>query len=168
MIATIPIGPYERFLDNPLGLAVDSRTNTIYATNPLDGNVYTIDGRLNAVTRSVAIGGSPSAIAVGPAGAVFVAGARKVAVIHPSGNVTRVPIGGATRGIGVDTVRHVAYVTTVRGDVVAISHGATRVVAHAAEPWGIAVDGATGTLVVASSSEGSVAVLTDGPAANTA
>ena len=37
LLATIPIGPFGRYYDNPLGLAVNTRTNTVFATNPLEG-----------------------------------------------------------------------------------------------------------------------------------
>jgi YVTN family beta-propeller protein len=167
-LATIPIGPYETFLENPLGLAVNPQANTVYATNPLDGNVYTIDGRNNAVARSVAIGGSPTAITVGPSGAVFVAGAQDVVTIHPSGAVTRVAIGSRTRGVAVDATGHRAYATTDRGTVIAIAGGKATTIASGGKPWGIGLDPATGTLVVADASEGAVRTFDRGPAPTSA
>jgi len=164
LLATIPVGPYQKYYDNPLGLAVNARTNTVYASNPLDGFVYTIDGNRNEVVRSVGIGGAPTALAVGSGGAVFVAGANGLAVIAPSGAVSRIATGSRVRGVAVDSARHVAYATTDGGDVVAIEHGTASVVARGAKPWGISVDPATGTVVVANVAEGGVAAFDRGPA----
>jgi DNA-binding beta-propeller fold protein YncE len=164
LLATIPVGPYQKYYDNPLGLAVNARTNTVYASNPLNGFVYTIDGNRNEVVRSVGIGGAPTALAVGSGGAVFVAGANGLAVIAPSGAVSRIATGSRARGVAVDSARHVAYATTDRGDVVAIEHGTSSVVARGAKPWGISVDPATGTVVVANVAEGGVAAFERGSA----
>jgi YVTN family beta-propeller protein len=154
-LATIPIGPYETYFENPLGIAVNPRSNTVYVTNPLDGTLYTIDGATNAVARSVAIGDQPTAVAVGPGGAVFVAGSHGVSVLHPSGAITHVAMGSRTRGIAVDPRSSVAYATTDAGNVVAVSHGVTSVVAHGDKPWGIAV-GNGGTIVIADARRGSI------------
>jgi DNA-binding beta-propeller fold protein YncE len=162
LLATIPVGPYQKYYDNPLGLAVDARTNTVYVSNPLDGYVYTIDGGRNDVVRSVGIGGAPTALAVGSGGAVFVANSLGLAVIAPSGAVSRIATGGRTRGVAVDTARHVAYATTDQGNVVALEHGTSTVVAHGSQPWGISVDPATGTVVVANVTEGGVAAFERG------
>jgi DNA-binding beta-propeller fold protein YncE len=157
-LAMIPIGPYERYFENPFGLAVNAATNMVYATNPLDGDVYTIDGSRNEVVRSVGTGGSPTAVTVGSDGAVFVAGARDVVEIAPSGAVTRVPIGARTRGVAVDATSHVAYATTDRGDIVSIQGGASTKVMRGGKPWGIAVDPSTGTVVVANVFAGGIIV----------
>jgi len=164
LLATIPVGPYQKYYDNPLGLAVNARTNTVYASNPLNGFVYTIDGNRNEVVRSVGIGGAPTALAVGSGGAVFVAGTNGLAVIAPSGAVSRIATGSRVRGVAVDSARRVAYATTDGGDVVAIEHGTASVVARGAKPWGISVDPATGTVVVANVAEGGVAAFDRGPA----
>jgi YVTN family beta-propeller protein len=165
VVATIPIGPFERYYDNPFGLAVNPVTNTVYASNPLDGFVYVIDGASNAVVRSVGVGGEPTALAVNPkTGLVHVATARRVVAISgPTHAVARrFSVGGRPRGLAVDAARGVVYATTTRGAVVAIAGGTARVVAHAIKPNGVAVS-RTGRVAVADAYRRSVAVFGRGP-----
>src|SRR6185295_9205799 len=142
VVATIPIGPYERFYDNPFGLTVKPATNVVYASNPLDGFVYAIDGGSNAVIRSVGIGGEPTALAVNArTGIVYVTTAREVVAINGVTHavVRRISVKGRPRGIAVDAPRGVVYTTTSRGAVLAISNGAADIVARATKPNGVAV-----------------------------
>jgi YVTN family beta-propeller protein len=142
VVATIPIGPFERYYANPFGLAVDPATNTVYASNPLDGFVYAIDAGSNAVVRSVGVGGEPTALAVNPrTGRVYVTTARQVVTINRAtlGVAGRISVGGRPRGIAVDATNGVVYASTNRGVVVAIANGAAHVVAHAVKPNGVAV-----------------------------
>jgi YVTN family beta-propeller protein len=162
VIATIPIGPFERYLDNPFGLAVNAATNTVYATNPLDGNVYTIDGDSNAVVRSVGVGGEPSAIAVNnKTGRVYVATARRVVVIdgRTDAVLSRISVGSRPRGIAVDSARNVVYTTTGSGDLVAIApSGHARAVAHGVKPYGVTVSKPGGYVAVADAYRRSVSM----------
>jgi len=66
IVATVPIGPYARYYPNPSGVVVDTGSNTVYASNPLEGVVYAIDGATDAVVRTTVVGDAPSALAVDP------------------------------------------------------------------------------------------------------
>jgi YVTN family beta-propeller protein len=163
VIATIPTGRYERYYDNPFGLAVNAGTNTVYVSNPLEGNVYAIDGRTNAVTRSVGVGGEPGAIAINPAtNALVVSGARYVTTLggRSIAVIARTAV-GRTRAIAVDASRHAVYATTGRGDVVTIAHGSVRAIARGLKPNGLAVTPETGGIVVADSLRRGVLVIAD-------
>jgi DNA-binding beta-propeller fold protein YncE len=82
ILTTVPIGPYARYFDNPHGLAVDPATHVVYASNPVQGVVYAIDGTTGAVLRSITIGDAPAALAVDPdSGAVVVTTARGIVVV---------------------------------------------------------------------------------------
>jgi DNA-binding beta-propeller fold protein YncE len=82
ILTTVAIGPYGRYYDNPAGLAVHVATHTVYATNPLEGVVYAIDGSSGAVVRSFTVGDAPTAVAVDPTtGTVAVATTRGVVVL---------------------------------------------------------------------------------------
>jgi len=160
VVATIPIGPFERFYDNPFGLAVNPVTNTVYASNPLDGFVYAIDGGSNAVVRSVGVGSEPTALAVNPkTGLVYVATARQVVEINgvTQAVARRISVGARPRGIAVDASQGVVYATTTGGALVAIANGTSHVVAQAVRPNGVAVS-RTGRVAVADASRRSVAV----------
>jgi len=119
IIATVPTGPYARYYENPLGLAVDGRSDTVYATNPLQGTVYVIDGATNRITRSLAVGDEPTAMAVDPTtGRAYVAhagrGSAKVSVIdgHAGAVVRGIRLGGSPRGVAVDASSGTLYVST--------------------------------------------------------
>jgi serine/threonine-protein kinase len=82
VVGAVPTGPYARYFDNPAGIAVDAATHTVYATNPLEGVVYAIDGAAGAVVRSFTVGDAPTAVAVDPAtGTVVVATSRGVVTV---------------------------------------------------------------------------------------
>jgi YVTN family beta-propeller protein len=81
IVTAVPIGPYARYYDNPAGVAVDVATHTVYATNPLEGVVYVIDGTTGSVVHSVTLGNAPTAVAVDPA-------SRTIAVSTTAGVVT--------------------------------------------------------------------------------
>jgi DNA-binding beta-propeller fold protein YncE len=164
VVAAIPIGPYERYYDNAFGLAVDEATNTVYASNPLDGSVYAIDGDSNAVARSLGIGGEPTALAVNArSGRVYVTTRRQIVVIDGTTGavVRRRSLRSRPRGIAVDAARGVVYATAANGDVVTIAPGATRLVAHSVTPSGVTVD-RTGRIAVADAYLRSVLLLDRG------
>jgi YVTN family beta-propeller protein len=52
--ATIPVG------GNPNGVAVNSKTNTIFVTGIGDGTVSVISGQTNTVTATIPVGDFPS------------------------------------------------------------------------------------------------------------
>jgi DNA-binding beta-propeller fold protein YncE len=162
VVATVPIGAYDKFTDNPFGLAVDARANLVYATNPLEGTVYTLDGRTSTLLRSVTVGAEPSALALDPRiDTLYVAGSRGVTVIDTltGGVVHRFALGDRTRGIAVDTRDNTVYVSTDYGRLFAIEHGVAVAVAQRVKPYGLGVD--DGAVVVANSFARSASVLAD-------
>jgi DNA-binding beta-propeller fold protein YncE len=170
LITAVPIGPYGDYYDNPFGLAVNAKTNTVYASNPLDGYVYTLDGATNSVRR-VAVGGEPGGIAVNTVtNQVFVTGARNVTVLNgrSASVVRRVASGSRTRGIAVDVARNKIYATTNGGGFLVIDGrtlNAGQVLTHGLKPNGIAIDPANGTIVVANGFNANVSVYNDDRAA---
>ena len=172
VVAVVPIGPYGEYYDNPFGLAVNTKTNMVYASNPLDGHVYTLDGAANAIVHSVAVGGEPTGIAVNAAtNKLFITGARNVTVIDGrSGGVTHRVAGPRTRGIAVDTARNKIYATTNVGGFLVIDGrtlAAGQVTTHGREPNGIAIDPAVGSIVVANGFNANVSVYSDDRAVGT-
>lgn len=58
MTASIPVGSV------PFGVAVNPKTNTIYAANELAGTVSVISGQTNTVTATIHVGSVPRGVAV--------------------------------------------------------------------------------------------------------
>jgi DNA-binding beta-propeller fold protein YncE len=172
LITTIPIGPYGEYYDNPFGLAVNAKTNKVYASNPLDGFVYTLNGATNAIEQTAPIGAEPTAIAVNPVtNKVFVAGARDVTMLDGrSGRVKNRIVGGVrTRGIAVDSGRNKIYATADGGGLLVIDGRtlkAGHLITHGRKPNGIAID-RSGTIVVANGFNANVSVYTDERAVGT-
>ncbi len=165
LITMIPVGPYGDYYDNPFGLSVNPKTNRVYASNPLDGHVYTIDGTTNAIVRKAAVGGEPGGIAVNTVtNKVFVTGARYVVEINGrSGSVEhRIAAGARTRGIAVDTATNKVYATTNGGGFLVIDGrtlNAGQMLTHGSKPNGIAI-GSSG-IVVANGLDANVSVFSD-------
>ena len=85
IVATVPV----RRL--PLFVAVNPKTNSVYATNQEDATVSVISGRTNTVTKTIRVGSDPQGVAVNPAtGRVYVA--------NLSGNTVSV-LGGKTNRV---------------------------------------------------------------------
>jgi YVTN family beta-propeller protein len=168
LLATVPIGAYDKFTDNPFGLVVDATTNRVYASNPLEGTVSTLDGRTNTIIRSVAIGEEPAGLALNPAiDALYVDGSHGVTVIdtRTGGVLRRISLGDRTRGIAVDARDNTVYVSTDGGRLVAISHGVPAVVDSSVKPYGLGVS--DGAPVVANAFSSTVSVLTRGATGDT-
>jgi YVTN family beta-propeller protein len=167
-IGVIPMGPYARYYENPLGLAVDTRSNTVYATNPLEGTLYIVDGATNTVRRSLALGDEPTAVAVDSAtGRAFIAhagrGSTKVSVIdgRTAAVVKSIRVAGSPRGVAVDPQGGTAYVTTAGHGTAAIDT-ATAQVADLLDcgpgAYGVTVS-TTGTVIVADRTDEILCVL---------
>ncbi len=171
VVGSIPIGSYERFYDNPSGLAVDSHTNTVYATNPLEGTLYVIDANTGVVARTVPIANEPTAIAVNETtGTVYVTnsgnnGNRISVVDGRSGAVTNeVATGPEPRGVAVDPLRNLVYVTSRDGNLSVVDGATLRVtqtVLSGENPYGVAVNPATRTVIVANTFGADVSIFTE-------
>ena len=167
-IGVIPMGPYARYYENPLGLAVDSRSNTVYATNPLEGTLYIVDGATNTVKRALALGDEPTAVAVDSAtGRAFVAhagrGSAKVSVIdgRTAAVVRSIRVAGSPRGVAVDPHGGTAYVTTAGHGTVALDTATARVAGVldcGPGAYGVTVS-TTGTVIVADRTDEILCVL---------
>ena len=163
-----PDGPVPRYYENPLGLAVDGRSNTIYTTNPLEGTLYIIDGATNRITRSLALGDEPTAVAADPSTArAFVAqagrGSTKVSVIdgRRAAVVRSIRLDGSPMGVAVDASGATAYVTTAGHGTAVVDTSSARVYGLldcGPGTYGVTV-GADGSVVVADRVDGIVCVL---------
>jgi YVTN family beta-propeller protein len=167
-VAVIPMGRYARYYENPLGLAVDARSNTVYATNPLEGTVFIVDGATNTVKRALAVGDEPTAIAADPAtGRAFVThagrGSTKVSVIdgHTGAVETSIRVAGSPRGVAIDPNSETAYVTTTGHGTVAIDTTTTHIAGVldcGPGAYGVTVT-TTGTVIVADRTDQILCVL---------
>jgi DNA-binding beta-propeller fold protein YncE len=173
LVTMIPVGPYGDYYDNAFGLAVNTKTNMVYASNPLQGEVYAISGATNAIVHSTALGGEPGGVAVNPAtNKVFVAGARSVAVLNgrTGGIERRIASGARIRGIAVDAARNKIYATKNGGGLVVIDGrtlDAGQLLTHGRKPNGIAIDPKVGSFIVANGFNASVSVYSGDPAVGT-
>ncbi len=168
LLATIPIGPFARYYDNPLGLAVNAQTNAVFATNPLEGTLYIVDGARNAIASATAIGNEPTAVAVDETtNRVFVtearSGAHAVAVVDAAtGAIEKaISLDADAQGIAADGTRGVVYVATGDGMLVVVDPRSRKIVENlrtGANPHGVAVNAPDGSVVVANSYDGSVSL----------
>jgi YVTN family beta-propeller protein len=157
-IATIPVGTYARYYDEPFGLAVDTVANRVYATSPLDGTLHVIDGATNAEVRSIGLGGAPNALAVDEqthvvAVAYSVDGGPAVGFVDgPTGALAgRLALASDARGLAVDAAHDTLYVATRGGNVATIAMGrrhVVRVTPTGTDAYGIALDSVSGTRAV--------------------
>ena len=157
-ITGVPIGAFDPFYDNPLGLIVNTATNTVYATNPLDGMLYAIDGATNAVVHRTPIGGLPAAVALDQAtNTVYVANGNNGGSIAAVDGRTGVAtdsnsIGTDVAGLAFDGARNVLYAATRNGNVLVVNgstHQIVQSVPAASRLYGVAVDPTDGTVAVA-------------------
>jgi YVTN family beta-propeller protein len=139
---TIRVGAF------PGGIALDSRTNTVYVTGQVDNDVWVIDGkRCNARVRS-GCGSTPARVAAGPGArgialnqrtdTVYVANtaAGTVSVIDGSTcnasvragchqSAPQAPVGISPRRVVVDEVTNTVYVTNAGSNSVTVLNGRT-------------------------------------------
>jgi YVTN family beta-propeller protein len=140
--ATIRVG------DFPGGIALDTRTNTVYVTGQVTNDVWVIDGkRCNARVRS-GCGSTPARVAAGPGArgialnartdTIYVANtaAGTVSVIDGSTcnasvrtgcrqSAPQTPVGISPRRVVVDEVTNTVYVTNAGSNSVTVLDGVT-------------------------------------------
>ena len=122
--ATVPIG------NNPIGVAVNPGTHTVYVANYDDNSVSVIDASTRTVTATVPVGKWPQSVAVDPGThTVYVPnwGDSSVSVIDASTRTVTatVPVGGGAVGVAVDPGTHTVYVANTS---VSVIDGSTRAV----------------------------------------
>lgn len=120
---------------DPMYVAIDSKTNTVYVSNTGDGTVSAINGATNAVAATISVGTIPMGIAVDPnTDMVYVAnGGGYVSVIDGSTNNVVSTInatGYAPFGVGVNPNTNTVYVSSngLKCDCVLVINGATNTV----------------------------------------
>ena len=151
--ATIPVGQFA------FGVAVDTRTDMVYAasegTGTHTGTVSVINGQTRTVTATVAVGGQPYGVAVNPqTDTVYVTNGADgtVWVINGQANTVTatIPVGGRPYGIWADRLTNQVFVAGDGG--VTVIDGQTNTVvdriATGADPFWLALDPLTGILYV--------------------
>jgi len=154
IVADIPTG-YDT-----VQVAVDQKTDTIYADNqydPMDyGSVYVIDGRTNSVTAMITVGHYPNGIAVDSVtDRVYVANTEDhtVSVIDGRTNAVTgtIPV-GYTFGVAVNQRTDRIYVVENAENSVSVIDGhtnhVTATIPVGSYPTGIAVNPRTGVVYV--------------------
>ena len=150
---------------SPYGVAVNIVTNKVYVAN-LGGTITVIDGATNGVLKELATGVSGahcSAVAIDPVmnliyvtdGGAAVSGSPGVpyvTVIDGSNDsvLTNVQVGTSPRGIAVNTVTHLIYVTNYLSNNVSVIDGSNKASIPAAtmltagvNPYAVAVNSVT-------------------------
>ncbi|WP_431972355.1 hypothetical protein [Nocardia sp. bgisy134] len=150
---TIPVGV------QPWGVAVDTGTATVFATNSLSNSVSVYDTETGATASITSPDfAKPTAIAVDSAaglvlvtnagnGSVSVIGARDRAVVG------RIAVGAGPYGIAVDPAGRTAYVTNFEAGTMSVvdlrSRGVVATIPVGSHPYGVAFDPATRSVFVA-------------------
>ena len=165
--ATIPVGQF------PFGVAVNTRTDMIYAASygegPGAGSVSVIDGRTRTVAATVAVGVQPYGVAVNPAtDTVYVTNDGTVSVINGRANrvtatipVGASPYGGRPYGIRADRLTNRIYVA-INGTVIVINGQTNKVIDRirvAQYAFWLALDPRTNTLYATNSAGPRVEVI---------
>lgn len=106
--ATIPLAKASG------GIAVNPKTNTVYATNG-GHQVIVISGQTNKVVSTISVGRSAASIAVNPAtNTIYVGNSRDgtVSVLNGQTNkpLATIPVGVGPAGVAADPNTNIAYV----------------------------------------------------------
>jgi YVTN family beta-propeller protein len=160
--------------NDPVAVAVNPVTNTIYVANQNSESVTVIDGSTNNITTTVTVGGEPAAIAVDAVtNQVYVVNTQSDTVTVIDGvtnNTTTVNVGYTPDAVAVNPVTNKVYVANSggAGSVTVIdgfTHNTTTVnVGYF--PVAVAVNPVTNQVYVANSGNNTVTVI-DGATNNT-
>lgn len=164
--ATVAVGV------NPSGIAVDTSTNLIYASNyGLNGTfpstLSVINGSNNLLIATITVGVNPAAVGVdSQTHKIYVANynSTDVSVITGTSNTTTtIPVMTHPSGVAVDAATNRIYVTNMGNGTVSVIDGTTnRVIATVTvgrSPVGVAVIPATNKVYVSNSLDGTVSVI---------
>jgi YVTN family beta-propeller protein len=166
---------------SPYGVAVNIVTNKVYVAN-LGGTITVIDGATNGVLKEFATGVNGahcSAVAIDPVmnliyvtdGGAAVSGSPGVpyvTVIDGSNDsvITNVSVGTSPRGIAVNTVNHLIYVTNYLSNNVSVIDGSNKAsIAVAAtltagvNPYAVAVNSVTNFVYVGNQGDNTITVI---------
>ena len=166
---------------SPYGVAVNIVTNKAYVAN-LGGTITVIDGATNGVLKELTPGVSSahcSAVAIDPVmnliyvtdGGAAVSGspgAPYVTVIDGSNDlvIANVPVGTSPRGIAVNTVTHLIYVTNYSSNNVSVIDGSNKAsiavsatLAAGVNPYAVAVNSVTNFVYVGNQGSNTVTVI---------
>jgi YVTN family beta-propeller protein len=166
---------------NPYAVATNIVTNKVYVAN-LGGTITVIDGATNRVVTELTtgvMGARCGAVAVDPvtnliyvtdggADAVASNGAPYVTVIDGSSDTVLPPVsvGNTPRGIAVNTVTHLVYVTNYNDNTVSVINGTNKAsitvsapLTVGANPYAVAVNSVTNFVYVGNKGGGTLTVI---------
>ena len=153
---------------NPIGVAVNPSTNTVYVANFSDGSVSVVDGSTNTVTSTVSVGSYPAGVAVNPAtNTVYVANyfSNSVSVINGSTNTvtSTVSVGRNPYAVAVNPSTNTVYVANQNDNSMSVIDGLTNTVTSTVSvgngPYAVAVNPSTNTVYVSNSGDNSMSVI---------
>jgi DNA-binding beta-propeller fold protein YncE len=168
IIATIPVSTTPG--SGIVALAVDTRTNSVFAADQSDNAIAVINGKTNTLTSFVGLNGAPTGLAVNSGSGKVVATvattdvdgnplAEAATLTEKTGAVTYATYGLFAGGVAFDSGLKRVYPVDANfpGAVVAMSNGSILdniVVGNS--PLGITIDGGNGDIFVANSADGTV------------
>ena len=152
----------------PIAIAVDPFTDTVYVANFDDNSVSAISRLNNTEIGRIAVGDRPNAISVDPfTSKIYVAnyGDNSVSVIEGLNNteISRVKVGDIPNGIFFDPDRHTVYVANYGDNSVSVINGLNNTeisrIKVGDRPSAIGFDQNTSKLYVANFDDNSVSVI---------
>jgi YVTN family beta-propeller protein len=162
--------PGVRIGSDGAAVAVDPRTNRVYAASSASLTVSVVDGDSKQVRATVPMPSRPQSIAVNQrTGRVYVGTAEATVVVIDGDSasvVASVPIGSRPSGLAINHRTDRVYVATSERALAVIDGPTNRVVGTVAledRPWGVAVVPETDRVYVTSQEGGSLSVV-DGTA----
>jgi YVTN family beta-propeller protein len=184
LVVTSAFGQTSTFIStagtSPYGIAVNIVTNKVYVAN-LGGTITVIDGATNRVLKELTpvSGARCSAVAIDPVmnliyvtdGGAAVSGSPGVpyvTVIDGSNDsvIANVSVGTSPRGIAVNTVTHLIYVTNYLSNNVSVIDGSNKAsIAVAAtltagvNPYAVAVNSVTNFVYVGNQGDNTITVI---------
>jgi YVTN family beta-propeller protein len=152
----------------PIAIAVDPFTDTVYVANFDDNSVSAISRLNNTEIGRIAVGDRPNAISVDPfTSKIYVAnyGDNSVSVINGLNNteISRIKVGDIPNGIFFDPDRHTVYVANYGDNSVSVINGLNNTeisrIKVGDRPSAIGFDQNTSKLYVANFNDNSVSVI---------
>ena len=141
-----------------VSVAVNEKTNTIYATSTANGTVSVIDGKTNTLTATITVGTWAHGVGVNEkTNTVYVsnAGSGTVSVIDGARNVVTdtITVGERPSGLAVNEVTDTVYVVNANSGSLSIIDGRTKKVSDTVgslgQPYRVAVNELTNTIYLA-------------------
>lgn len=153
---------------DPTGIAVNSKTNTIYLSNFNDKSLIVVNGETNEIVVTIKVGERPHGVDVNEqTNTVYVANylSDSVSVIDGSNNqiITTIPVGQNPWGVGVNETTNRVYVANEFDFTVSVIDGVNNQVIDTITvsqlPTGVSVNQITNKIYVTSRNENNVTVI---------